>query len=160
MLTVTNGREGDIPILSAKELEKAAYPRFKVLLEASLATDVTDFWIIEHGSLTRRVHMNVFLAADAHITQELVEANWRRVAESATWQDEFKAWLPIEYWIKELTSTEANVFAYGGSVVFISTDSTRRRPLRKRRSDYTRAHTRRYRPQCGERFAVRPECFI
>lgn len=139
VLTVSNFPGTESPRFSAKRLVASAYPAFLRQVKQQVGQPVQDCWVVERGETTNRVHMNVLLASSALIPQAVFEQAWWEVASSFV---HAKVYDPKEgpgYWIKDLTSVQADVAAYGGSVIYRFDAPPAAKPRRMRKSDYNRA---------------------
>ncbi len=149
VLTISNFPRTHSPRATVSRMVKVLYPTFLKDLARLLGASVDDCWVAERGKVTGRHHINVFLKSSVPIPTELPATVWRATADSSLWQAEYDPAKDVGYWIKELTAFEADVYEYGGSIIYqpiIAEAPTK--PNRSRKSDYNQARPRvRYRPQ-------------
>lgn len=151
VLTLPNVDTSGTLRISPARLVKHFYPLFLSRLSHALKVPMRDFWVVEKGSQFGREHMNVFLSCDVEIPEELLRDTWRSISGALSWHADFDRCRDTSYWIKEITSFAANVYDFGGSVIYRRKPTlTQTKPKRMRKSDYNRARKRRrFRPQEG-----------
>lgn len=153
VLTVSNFPGTESPRFSAKSIVRNAYPKFLRQVQRKVGQPIQDCWVVERGSATNRIHMNVFLASSAPIPQDALEQAWYNAASSFVHAKVYDREKGPAYWIKDLTSVHADVSAYGGSVIHRFDAPPKAKPRRMSKSDYNRARRRRRYRTHGVRFA-------
>lgn len=136
VLTTAGDRSTRAPVHSVKQLVEADYPEFLERLVAKHGAPIQDFWVAERGSASRRPHLNVLLASDRPLSPSGFSGIWSAVGHGTLWHDRYDPTRDVSYWVKDLVRQEADVIAFGGSVLRQAGALPPVKKRRTRRRDY------------------------